>query len=60
MYNDKRKAAAKSALASYLEHVHGINLNKPFNYLLLFIIKFQIKQPYKIQDCFEYWSLIHF
>ena len=33
MYNDKRKTTAKAALASYLEHVHGINLNKPFNCL---------------------------
>ena len=33
MYNDKRKTAAKAALASYLEHVHGININKPFNCL---------------------------
>lgn len=33
MYNGKRKAAAKLALANYLEHVHGIDVNKPFNCL---------------------------
>ena len=33
MYNDNRKTVAKAALQNYLEHEHGINVNKPFTCL---------------------------
>ena len=33
MYNDNKKVAAKAALQSYLENVHGINVHKPFTCL---------------------------
>ena len=33
MYNDNKKTAAKAALQTYLENVHGINVHKPFTCL---------------------------
>ena len=33
MYSNNKKAAAKATLQGYLEEVHGININKPFNCL---------------------------